>query len=146
MTALFIAWPALCIAAYTDIRTGRIPNPVTLGGTAILVLTAVFQGCTIEVVTGIIAVALPLAVLHFGSRGEALGLGDVKLGALIGAALGWKTGIVAIAVAFTAGAVFGCIALAIGAVRPRQRIPFAPHLAIGSAIATAVMPYLQAVL
>ena len=71
---------------------------------------------------------------RIGKDEEAMGYGDVKLSAAIGAFLGWQAAVFAL----VAGSVFGCLA-ALPAVMARRcgmraRIPFGPFLSLGAAL------------
>jgi leader peptidase (prepilin peptidase)/N-methyltransferase len=58
----------------------------------------------------------------------AMGFGDVKLAALLGAMLGWQNLLLALFLAFVLGAVGGLLGRALGGGR---QIPFGPYLALG---------------
>ena len=71
---------------------------------------------------------------RIGKDEEAMGYGDVKFAAAIGAFLGWQ----AAAFSLVAGSVFGCLA-ALPAMAARRRgmlarIPFGPFLSLGAAL------------
>ena len=57
-------------------------------------------------------------------REEGMGLGDVKMLALIGAFLGWKGTLVALFFASFAGALIGLALLACGGAGMRTKLPF----------------------
>ena len=61
----------------------------------------------------------------------ALGLGDAKLAALLGAWLGLKGLGVAVGLAVLLGAVFGLVGRLSGKLAARQPFPFGPFLAFG---------------
>lgn len=65
-------------------------------------------------------------------RKEAMGFGDVKYLAMIGAVLGWQEALLALFLACGYGALFGAIGLWFGGA---ARIPFGPHLAAGAVTA-----------
>ena len=67
----------------------------------------------------------------------AMGFGDVKLAAILGAILGWQTMLVGLLLAFIIGAVGGVIGRLFGGDRV---IPFGPPLALGGLIALFVGP------
>lgn len=70
-------------------------------------------------------------------RKEAMGGGDVKLMAMIGAFLGWKMALVTVFCASLAGAVAG---LLLKAITGKSYIPFGPFLALGALIALLFGP------
>ncbi len=69
------------------------------------------------------------------SRGKWIGDGDIRLGALMGAMLGWQQLLVALFAAYLLGAVFGLGALASRRKQLKSAIPFGPFLALGTFIA-----------
>jgi leader peptidase (prepilin peptidase) / N-methyltransferase len=68
-------------------------------------------------------------------RQDAMGGGDPKLAAMIGAWLGWEMMLVSSFLACLAGSVIGVGGIALGLIGRRQAIPFGPYLALGAAIA-----------
>ena len=64
----------------------------------------------------------------------AMGAGDAKLAAMMGAWLGWKYMLVAGFLACIMGAFLGGGAIALGWLDRRQPMPFGPFLAVGAAI------------
>ena len=67
-------------------------------------------------------------------RRTAMGAGDSKLAALMGAWLGWKYLLIAGFIACLAGAFAGGGAIALGLLERRKPMPFGPFLALGTAI------------
>jgi leader peptidase (prepilin peptidase)/N-methyltransferase len=63
---------------------------------------------------------------------EAMGFGDVKFIACIGAFLGWKAVVFTIMAGSTLGAVFGGLSLLAGHREWSAKIPFGPYLALGA--------------
>jgi len=107
-------WPALLgalalvtVAAATDLRRGRIPNVLTLGGLGCGIaggLVGGGPGGLLSAVGGALAAALvPLLLFRAG----ALGGGDVKLFAALGALLGSTAALEAETLAFAFGALWG---------------------------------------
>lgn len=71
-------------------------------------------------------------------RQEAMGGGDPKLAALIGAWLGWKLMLLSSFLACLVGSIIGIGGIRLGLIGHRQAIPFGPYLALGAAIALFV--------
>ena len=61
----------------------------------------------------------------------ALGLGDAKLAALLGAWLGLYAMALAVVLAFLSGALLGSALLLVGRLKRGQPFPFGPYLAAG---------------
>ena len=124
-------------AAATDWRTHRVPN-LLVAVALVPALVAVLvvddrRHLLASVASGAVVMALPLLVLHLVTP-AAMGFGDVKLAAALGAALGVldpTLGVPALAVA--AG-----LTLLAAAWRRRVAMPFAPALVTGAAAALAV--------
>jgi leader peptidase (prepilin peptidase) / N-methyltransferase len=69
---------------------------------------------------------------------EGMGLGDVKMLAVIGAFLGWKGVLVALFFAALSGATVGLALMAWGSLGARSKLPFGSFLALGGWIALFV--------
>jgi len=69
------------------------------------------------------------------ASGGGMGGGDMKLGAMFGAFLGWKVTIVAIFLAVIVGGVVAAAMLVAGRKGRKDAIPFGPFLAVGGAAA-----------
>ena len=74
---------------------------------------------------------------------EAMGMGDVKLGIMMGFFLGWKMSIMSLYVSFLVASFVGLATLVAGKLKKGDRIPFGPFLAIGTIL---VMFFGQAML
>jgi len=150
MTAKFFAYAAfvsgLIVATFVDFEIQEIPDQVSIGGIAAgLILAAIFPSIfdTASRFAGILNSILGVAVgggsiyamgvlgkLVF--RKEAMGGGDVKLMAMIGAFLGWKLVIFTFFVAPIFGAVVGII---LKLKDGREIIPYGPYLSLAAVIA-----------
>ena len=69
-----------------------------------------------------------------------MGMGDMKLGAMLGAFLGWRLGLFALFVAVMAGGVVAAGLLLAGRKGRKDAVPFGPFLALGGATALLVEP------
>lgn len=73
--------------------------------------------------------------LYFFSRGRAMGLGDAKLGLLIGLFLPIPLNIGALMIAFVIGGIFGIILLALKKADRKTLVPFGPFMVLGAILA-----------
>ena len=124
---------ALLICTATDLLRFRVPNAVTYPGTA-LALAAALVMPDADVASALLAMVLGgglFLVMSFLTRGG-LGLGDVKLAMLIGAALGLPAAFHALALGIMAGGVVILALFLAGAVSRRQAVPYAPFLALAA--------------
>jgi leader peptidase (prepilin peptidase)/N-methyltransferase len=69
-----------------------------------------------------------------------MGMGDVKLAAMLGAFLGWRLGLYALFVAVMAGGAVAAALLLAGRKGRKDAVPFGPFLALGGAAALLVDP------
>ncbi len=130
--ALFCA--ALVVVTATDITHRIVPNRVVVPATvAVLALMTVSDPSVEWVVAGIGASAFLLAAALAYPRG--MGMGDVKLALLMGAALG-RGVVVALLLGMIAALVPAIVLLARHGSRARKMaLPLAPFLALGSVVA-----------
>jgi prepilin peptidase CpaA len=138
----------LAVATFSDLRTRRIPNALSLGGAAFGLLVNVVNFGTPGAVAAVLGWSLCLACffpLYF-SGGTAAG--DVKLMATVGAFLGPMNGLLACAVALAAGAALGSLCMAwrsyatrlvapAAQIKTLDKIPYAGAIAVGAVAAVA---------
>jgi len=137
----FVAVVLVAIAA-VDIRSLTIPNRIVLPATAIvLVADMIFiPGRAIEFLLAALVGGFLLLVPNLISS-SMMGMGDVKLGLLLGAALGWGV-IGALAIAFLATVPFAIAVLVRGGLEARKAaLPFGPFMAFG-ALVVLILPRL----
>jgi leader peptidase (prepilin peptidase)/N-methyltransferase len=125
----------LVVVTLTDLERRVIPNTVLLGGAAIAVALAAATDPGSLGTRAIAAAAaggfLFLVALAY-PRG--MGMGDVKLAAVMGLYLG-RSVAPALLIGFAAGAVVGLVMIARrGASARKQAVPFGPFLALGGVI------------
>lgn len=133
---------ALLICTATDLLRYRVPNAITYPGT-LLTLVAVYllSSSVADLLSAVVAAVLAAAVfllMAILTRGG-LGLGDVKLAMLIGAALGLQSTYQALALGVVSGGVVILALFLLRFIGRRQAVPYAPFLALGA----VVMMFLQ---
>jgi leader peptidase (prepilin peptidase)/N-methyltransferase len=128
--------PALVTAAI-DWRTHRVPNLlVTMTFVPALVAVLITDDrihLLTSVASGALVMAVPLLLVHLVAP-AAMGFGDVKLAAALGAGIG----VLAPKLAVPALAAACGVTLLAAAWRQRPSLPFAPGLVLGSATALAI--------
>jgi leader peptidase (prepilin peptidase)/N-methyltransferase len=127
---------ALVASTAIDLRHQIIPDAITLPGILAGVLANVATGhlTWVEVALGIALGGGVFFVIIVASRGG-MGAGDMKLGAMLGAFLGWKIALFGLMVAVVAGGVWALALMALGLRGRKDAIPFGPFLALGGAAA-----------
>jgi leader peptidase (prepilin peptidase) / N-methyltransferase len=147
---LFLSW--LLALTMIDLDLMILPNALTQSGViagwifqgAIAfshtpTLASALKGVIAAFIASIIGIWLFDAIRHIGTwvfRQQAMGGGDPKLAAMIGAWLGWEMMLVSSFLACLVGSVIGVGGMALGLIGRKQAIPFGPYLALGAAIAT----------
>jgi leader peptidase (prepilin peptidase) / N-methyltransferase len=121
------------VLAVIDVRTRLLPNRIVLPAAAafLAVQLLLFPEHALAWVLGALLAALCLLVLHVAYP-PGMGMGDVKVALLLGAALGAAVS-VALVVAVLASAIAAVVVLARSG--PRSTLPFGPFLALGAAVA-----------
>lgn len=120
--------------AVTDAMTYLIPDPFTLGGALLGLACSFFPGGLATrgaVVGGVVGAGLMWVLRWLGSRAfrrEAIGMGDVKMMAAIGAFLGW----VGVAITVIVGSILGTLIFGPVALKTRRLVPFGTFLALGA--------------
>ena len=128
--ALFCA--ALVAVAATDLEHLIIPNRIVLPAAAAVLAAQTTVQPSPEWAIAALGASLGLFVLAIVYP-AGMGMGDVKLALMLGAALG-KTVLVAIMLGAFSGALFGIAIMARGGSR-KTKIPFGVFLALGSIVA-----------
>lgn len=119
------------IAAAVDVRTRRIPNSLSAATVALALTVALATGEGTWSLLGALAALTAGAALHAGARG-AFGLGDVKLMAGAGAAVGLAHVLdFVFAMAFAGGAI--AVATLLLHRGTRTTMPYGPAIAAGVA-------------
>ncbi len=132
---------ALVVLFVTDLRHRILPDSITLTGIGVGLAAAIFvspgwPAAAIGAAAGGGAL-LGVAKGYAWMRGEeGLGMGDVKMLAMIGAFLGWQLTFVTLLLATLLGSAVGITMLALGLADRRYPLPFGSFLAVGAVAAT----------
>jgi leader peptidase (prepilin peptidase) / N-methyltransferase len=129
----------------TDLETQRLPNVITLPGLGVGLVWSLFvpPGFAAAALGAALGAGVLLAIRWIWLRAsgvEGMGLGDVKMLALVGAFLGWQQVIVVLFLASLAGAVIGVILAAVGGRSLQSRLPFGTFIALAAFVASLVGP------
>jgi len=143
-TVVYMAFfSALIVITFIDLDFQIIPDVITIPGTLISFLLAVF--IVIDPFTGQMPIgfrqSLTGLLLGFGlyyaiavlSKGG-MGGGDVKMMAMVGALTGWKGVLFTTFFGSLAGSIVGIALMIFRGKGRKSRIPFGPFLAFGSAL------------
>lgn len=132
---------ALYIVSYIDMAYTLVPDVITLPG---IVLGLVSSALVTPVGLGnaVLGVGLGGGLLLFAAllgqvlfNRQGMGLGDVKLLAMVGAFLGWPAVLVTLVLASVSGAGIGLLLIFMKRKGRKEYIPFGPFLALGAFLA-----------
>lgn len=125
---------ALVAITVIDLERQIIPDVISLPGIVAGVLANLASGRVpwVESLLGIVLGGGLFLVIILASGGG-MGGGDMKLGAMLGAFLGWKVVLLSVFVAVVVGGVLAVVLLSTGARGRKDPIPFGPFLAAGGA-------------
>lgn len=131
---LFVS--ALAVLAAIDIERRVLPNRIVLPSFAVVLVLqlALFPDQAFEWIAAALAVALVLLIAALMKPGG-LGYGDVKLGLLLGAALGENAVVGLVVAVFTIWPVAVYLYARHGRAAGKIALPFGPFLALGAIVA-----------
>jgi leader peptidase (prepilin peptidase) / N-methyltransferase len=141
--AAALGWFLLCAVALTfiDIAVRRLPDPLTgaalAGVLGLLTVAALTAGHPGQLGRAALAAGALCGfyLLLFFIRPSGMGLGDIKLAASLGAALGWQGWqpvVVATFVTFTAAALYGIALLLLRRATRTTQFPLGPFMVLGA--------------
>lgn len=128
---------AALIAVFVyDLRWLIIPDQIALPALLIVIALNFFIGMSLaNLATGVV-VGLGFFGLQYAlSRGTWIGGGDLRLGALMGALLGWPVILVALFMSYIIGAIVALVLLAQKKVTAKSQVPFGVFLAPAAIVA-----------
>jgi len=123
-----------------DLDHQIIPDVLSLPGIALGILFSLAPGgigwasslLGVLLGGGVFVVIIVASTFVLGQAG--MGVGDVKLGAMLGAFLGWKLALLSILLSTLLGGPLAVVLLATGRKSRKDPIPFGPFLALGGFI------------
>ena len=127
-----------------DLEHHLLPNAVTLPGIAIGFLFSAISGEPgwIDSLVGILVgggILFAIAEVYYRVRKEeGLGMGDVKMLAMIGAFIGWKLTLMTLMMASLSGTIIGVALIISRRGTMKYALPFGTFLALGAAAAATV--------
>ena len=134
----------LLVLFFTDLDCRILPNEITLGGTVAGLVASAFvfppglQSALIGVLLGG-GVLWAIGTAYERLRGvEGMGMGDVKMLAMIGAVLGWPLMLLTLIWSSIAGGLIGAVLLAFKADARTTALPFGAFLAPAALAASLV--------
>ena len=131
---------ALIVLFITDLQHKILPNAITLPGIVAGFVCSFFlpPGWFSSLIGLLVGGGFLLAIAeaYYRLRGqEGLGMGDVKLLAMIGAFLGWKLVLLTLVFASFTGSLVGGLMIASGRGSMKYALPFGTFLAVGALLA-----------
>jgi leader peptidase (prepilin peptidase)/N-methyltransferase len=134
---------ALIVLFAIDLEHHLLPNPITLPGIVAGFLFSFFAGP--GWLSSLIGIVVGGGVLFLIAEGyyrvrheEGLGMGDVKMLAMIGAFLGWPLTLLSLMFASFVGTIIGLALIATGRGTMKYALPFGTFLALGAAVSATV--------
>lgn len=120
----------------TDWRYYLIPDSVSVTGLVVVAGLQLWFGASVKsLLFGVLVGAGFFAWQYVLSRGRWIGAGDIRLGALMGAALGVSRTLVALFLAYIGGAVVALILIARGQKKAGSHLPFGTFLVAATFVA-----------
>jgi leader peptidase (prepilin peptidase)/N-methyltransferase len=141
-----LVFTAMLIVLFgTDLEVMRLPNVITLPGIAIGLACSLFLPAGPGIQSSLVGAALGAAVpwvirwIWLKATGvDGMGLGDVKMMAMIGAFLGWQQVFVVLFFASLTGALFGVTLLIAQKRSLASKLPFGTFIALSAYAASVV--------
>src|SRR5688500_5831109 len=131
---------AMIVLFVIDLQHRILPNVITVPGIVVGFAVSLWlpPGWLSSLLSLLIGggVLFLIGEVYYRTRGvEGMGMGDVKMLAMIGAFLGWPLMILTLIIASFTGALFGGVMIASGRGGMQAALPFGTFLAVGALIA-----------
>jgi leader peptidase (prepilin peptidase)/N-methyltransferase len=126
------------VCGVVDKRTGYIFDSLTIAIAAVTLSIALLTGSALAALVSSAVVGGSMLALYSVTARRGIGLGDVKLAAVLGLSLGTEYGAVAVGAAFVFGAAYGITLLLRHRATRADAIRFGPFLAAGAIFAFAL--------
>lgn len=123
----------LLIIFFIDLEHRIIPNLLTYPGIVLGLIFSAVNGKLPNAIEAALGAGLFFLLVIVVSRGG-MGLGDAKLGAMMGAFLGWPLIGLALIISFVLGGAAGLILVLLRLRTRKDLIPFGPFMALGGMI------------
>ena len=138
---VFVA--AMIVLFVIDLQHRILPNVITLPGVVIgMAASLLFEPGWLDSLIGVATgggVLWAVGEAYFRIRGEeGMGMGDVKMLAMIGAILGWQLMLVTLFIASLAGSLFGGGMILLNRGTMKYALPLGSFLAVGALVAMQV--------
>lgn len=133
--ALATAYIAMLVTcASTDLLAYRVPNAITYPAIVLAVVAGLAMpgARPVDVVTGGALAGAVFLIPAVLTRGQGIGMGDVKLAVFVGLALGFSLTPAALLVTALLGGLAAATLLVFGLRRRGDFVPYAPFLAAGA--------------
>jgi leader peptidase (prepilin peptidase) / N-methyltransferase len=136
---------ALIVLFAIDLEHQLLPNAITLPGIVVGFLFSLFTvPGWVSSLIGILVgggVLYAIAEIYYRVRHEeGLGMGDVKMLAMVGAFLGWQLTLLTLMLASLSGTVIGLVLIVTKVGGLKYALPFGTFIALGAAAAATVGP------
>jgi leader peptidase (prepilin peptidase) / N-methyltransferase len=141
----FVFGCALIVLFAIDLEHHLLPNVITLPGIVVgfafsLVTGPGYLSSLIGILVGGGLLFLVAEAYYRVRHEEGLGMGDVKMLAMVGAFLGWPATLMTLMMGSVAGSVVGVALIALKRGDMKYALPFGTFLAMGAALAATVGP------
>jgi len=126
-----------------DLEHQILPNSITLPGIVVGLILSFFAppGWRDALIGMLLGGAILYGIAwayYLWRREEGLGMGDVKMLAMVGAFLGWKAVLVTLVLSSFSGALIGVALIVIQRGNMKLALPFGTFLAVGAAVAMLI--------